>query len=84
MWTGYFNQHRRPCLNIKINSAFFPAIIDTGFDGFVQIDLQLAVTLGWVKPKMDIGISQIADGKSMLIGLFDSSVMIESDTVTGI
>ncbi len=46
MWTGYFNQHRRPCLNIKINSAFFPAIIDTGFDGFVQIDLPLAVTLG--------------------------------------
>lgn len=90
MWKGYFNQYKRACLDITINAPNasnkpISAIIDTGFDGFVQIDFQLAVALGWVTPKTNIGQIRIADGKLINVGLVnDASVTIGGDTVTGV
>ncbi len=94
MWKGYFNQHRA-CLRLKIYATeaaqesnrikFFdiPAIIDTGFDGFVQVDFQIAAALGWFGPQTNAGVTQIAAGKVIPVGLFNSPVEIESDTITG-
>ncbi len=103
MWTGFFNQHRRACLRVKIKTtedaresnkienseiqyeyASFSAVIDTGFDGFIQVNLQIAVLLGWISPKMMMGSAILADGKIVPIGLYQSTVYIESDEVTGL
>jgi len=90
MWTGYFNRHSA-CLDLESSSSNrqdqgikIPAIIDTGFTGFVQIDVQMALALGWLSGGLNIGTTQIADGKTIPIGLFESSVIIQNDSVVGL
>ncbi|MCY4258855.1 MAG: hypothetical protein OXC91_01145 [Rhodobacteraceae bacterium] len=90
MWTGYFNRHSA-CLDLEIHasnrqdqSIKIPAIIDTGFTGFVQIDIQMTHALGWLSGGLSIGTTQIADGKTIPIGLFQSPVIIQDDSVTGL
>jgi len=68
----------------KVNFIDMPAIIDTGFDGFVQIDLQMAIALGWLAKKVNLGVTRVADGKLIPVGLFNSPVMIGQDTVVGL
>ncbi len=90
MWTGCFNHHSA-CLELEIQasnrqdqSIRIPSIIDTGFTGFVQIDVQMALVLGWLSGGINIGTTQIADGKTIPVGLFQSPVIIQNDTVVGL
>ncbi|MCY4288048.1 MAG: hypothetical protein OXC63_05600 [Aestuariivita sp.] len=49
-----------------------PTIIDTGFDGFVQISLQLAHALGWLGQTLKVSNSMVADGQTINVALFES------------
>jgi len=44
----------------------------------------MAHALGWLSGSINIGTTQIADGKTIPIGLFQSPVIIQNDAVVGL
>jgi len=92
MWKGFYSRHRA-CLTLTIPAIDSPlgassirisAIIDTGFDGFVQVPLEIAHSLGWLGQQTRISKSMVADGNTINIALFESPVIVQSTEVTGI
>ena len=69
MLRGKFDSHGNACLNFMVHrlsdgtAVNLRGIIDTGFDGFIQIPLPVGVLAGVVGGSLTASKTRLADGK---------------------
>ena len=90
MWHGHFDAQGNACLDFAIPRladqapVSLPGIIDTGFDGFVQIPLSLAVALGLVTRPFMTGNTSLANGKIQQVFLKKVSAQVQGEAREGL
>lgn len=83
-FTGYFDEHGQPVLQVTVKGSrtqvLLEAIIDTGFDGFICLPVELAIQLGLEL----IGFQTVeyADGRRVRELVFLGSVILADREMT--
>ena len=94
MLQGTFDSHGNACLNFKVHklsdgtAVNLLGIIDTGFDGFIQIPLPVGLIMGIVGGSLTASKTRLADGKMIDVFLKTLPVTVgsgqDSETVDGV
>lgn len=78
MIAGYFDDHEHPILEITVigedSQVKVPALIDTGFDGYLSLPIPVAMSLGL--KLIDSALIVLADGSTKTELLFRATVSI--------
>lgn len=79
MTEGYFNDNEHPILEITVtgedSQVEIPALIDTGFDGYLSLPIPVAMSLGL--KLIDSALITLADGSKKTELLFTTKVSLE-------
>ena len=89
-WRGHFDQRGNACLRFDVRRqsdqarVTFEGIIDTGFDGFIQIPLVLGAAYGFVAGSLTTTPVGLANGTTQQVPVHAVQVNVAGETQLGV